>query len=92
MVFIVLLFFSFIASYFMTLLALKYATKTGLLDHPGKRSSHNISTPRGGGISIVIIFIISIIFIWSSENETQNPLILGIVFGGLLVAAIGFWD
>jgi len=92
MVFVGLLFFSFFASYFMTLLALKYATKTGLLDHPGKRSSHNISTPRGGGISIVIIFIISIVFIWSSASDTQDQLILGIVFGGLLVAGIGFWD
>ena len=34
-------------------LALHYARRFQLVDHPGERRSHRVATPRGGGAGIV---------------------------------------
>ena len=36
----------------------RYAFRFGLIDQPNERSSHSISTPRGGGIGILFAFLI----------------------------------
>ncbi len=36
----------------------RYADKIGLIDAPNHRSSHSIPTPKGGGIGILIAFIL----------------------------------
>ena len=36
----------------------KYAPKIGFLDHPNKRSSHSLPTPKGGGLGITITFCV----------------------------------
>ena len=40
-----------------TWLARRYALRRNLLDQPGERRSHRIATPRGGGISIVVVLL-----------------------------------
>jgi UDP-N-acetylmuramyl pentapeptide phosphotransferase/UDP-N-acetylglucosamine-1-phosphate transferase len=68
-------------------LALAYAQRRGLLDAPGRRRSHQQVTPRGGGISFVVV------------TALLAPLLLpdpGLALhfsGGLLaIGAIGWWD
>ena len=39
----------------------KWSLKKGLLDSPNERSSHSIPTPRGGGVIVVVLCLISII-------------------------------
>lgn len=46
-------FAGFVLSVVLTLVALAYARRRGLLDQPGKRRSHVRPTPRGGGVGIV---------------------------------------
>ena len=41
----------------------RFAGKMGLLDYPNERSSHNIPTPRGGGIGIFAAFLLSAILV-----------------------------
>ena len=57
---IYLVFISMI-SFFVTGLVRKYSLHVSLLDEPNERSSHSVPTPRGGGLSISISVIGSII-------------------------------
>lgn len=40
-----------------------YAYRFGLLDIPNDRSSHNLPTPRGGGIGILAAFVVSSVWL-----------------------------
>lgn len=42
----------------LTALALLYARRRGLFDQPGRRRSHSVPTPRGGGIGIVAAILL----------------------------------
>lgn len=91
MLFLLLLAVCFITSFVITKVVVKYANKIKLMDHPVARSSHDISTPRGGGVSIVFVFILSLIYL-NRSSELDNSMLLSFVSGGLLVSIIGFWD
>ncbi|MCK9621479.1 MAG: glycosyltransferase family 4 protein [Methylobacter sp.] len=90
---ITLCLFSFAASYFLTGLIRRYALKNSLLDVPNARSSHVVATPRGGGLAVVIVFLLIIggaSLVGSLViNQTY---IMGLVLSGALVAGVGFWD
>lgn len=40
----------------------EYATKKSIMDIPNERSSHHVATPRGGGLSIIILFYLGIFY------------------------------
>lgn len=74
-----------------TWLARRYAIRRDLLDHPGERRSHDVPTPRGGGISIVIALLVAACVLgW--RNPQQMVLIAGFVAGLVLVAGVGVID
>ncbi|WP_439136353.1 MraY family glycosyltransferase [Pseudomaricurvus sp.] len=90
-----------ICTYLFTRCYIKYAISKGVIDTPNERSSHTTPTPRGGGLSIVIICLTLIL----GGMLTQSPLIYGalathlsttnliaLLAGGILVAGIGFLD
>lgn len=68
-----------------------YAQRTSLLDVPNERSSHVVATPRGGGLSIVVVFFIAVLALWQLGELERNTTIAFIVGGGM-VAGIGFAD
>jgi Fuc2NAc and GlcNAc transferase len=78
-------------SFLLTWLFRLYARKIGLMDTPNQRSSHSQVTARGGGISIVLVFIIATLFLAPLEN-IPSELIYGLCLGGGVVALIGFID
>lgn len=61
------------------------------LDIPNQRSSHTTPTPRGGGLVIVLGFLIGL-GVWVAQQNTLSPRALGWLAGAILVAAIGFVD
>ena len=61
----------------------RFAYRLGLLDIPNDRSSHSLPTPRGGGIGILLSFIIA-----SFASGTSLLLWLPIVF----VALVSLFD
>ena len=67
-VFIVLVFFSFILTWIIRLWALKFK----ILDIPNKRSSHSTPTPRGGGLAIVICWYLGITFLFVYDYIADN--------------------
>src|SRR5579875_1803530 len=44
----------FVLSVLLTGAALVYAHRRGLIDQPGRRRSHDVPTPRGGGFGVVV--------------------------------------
>jgi Fuc2NAc and GlcNAc transferase len=63
----------------------------GLLDVPNERSSHSTTTPRGGGVSIVIAATLALLLLrWTDAIGTR--LLLALIGGGSVVAAVGFLD
>jgi len=61
------------------------------VDTPNERSSHETITPRGGGLSFVIIFFICLSILYITNN-ISNELYFSLFVGGLTIAAIGLLD
>ncbi|MEO6170964.1 MAG: lipopolysaccharide biosynthesis protein [Lysobacter sp.] len=74
-----------------TLLARRYAVARDLLDHPGERRSHQVATPRGGGIAIVAAVLVAVVAL-AVRDESQRWLLASFGGGLLLVAGIGLLD
>jgi len=65
-----------------------------ILDHPNHRSSHVNAVPSSGGISIVVTFLIGMIFIiiFADTELIQQRYIFGLIFSAILIAIISFVD
>lgn len=75
----------------LTALLRRYALARSIIDIPNARSSHSLPTPRGGGVAIVVAYLLMLpVLAWSGLLDTAA---LWALFGaGLLVAVIGFMD
>lgn len=68
-----------------------YALRRQLLDQPGLRRSHQVATPRGGGMAIVLA--VSLACVWAAWQWPPQRSALIVALAGLsLVAGIGWWD
>lgn len=74
-----------------TALLRRYALSNSLIDIPNARSSHVLPTPRGGGVAIVVSFVLSAVFLALTEKGHWS-LTWAIVVPGGAVAIIGFLD
>ncbi|HNP63637.1 MAG TPA: glycosyltransferase family 4 protein [Woeseiaceae bacterium] len=68
-----------------------YARRAKLLDVPNERSSHQVVTARGGGLSIAVVFLGAIIWLYVFDNFPTDAF-YSLLVGGVLVAGIGFVD
>lgn len=74
-----------------TWLARRYALARRLIDEPDARRSHAVATPRGGGIAVVVAFVVAMIAVMARQPDWI--IVLGPATAGLvLVAAIGWVD
>lgn len=80
-----------VASILVTGLVRAYAIRTHLLDHPNHRSSHTQPTPRGGGVSIVVVSLVCAALLWV-VGAIDGNLALAFIGGGIVIAGIGFAD
>ncbi|MBV1814896.1 MraY family glycosyltransferase [Pseudomonas viridiflava] len=78
-------------SLLLTALLRRYALSRSLLDVPNARSSHSIPTPRGGGVAIVIAFLLATIVL-AGVGQISVETSMAVVGAGGLVAIIGFMD
>ena len=69
----------------------RYALTRNLLDVPNSRSSHQVPTPRGGGLAIVATFFAGLLFLWLIGSLPPQVL-LALTGAGGLVAWIGLLD
>ena len=80
----------FISSFILTWLVRLTAIKKSLLDIPNERSSHNIPTPRGGGLAIAITWFIGISYLNFIGKINSN--LYYALLSGILISIISFID
>lgn len=69
----------------------RYALARSVIDVPNARSSHTVPTPRGGGVAIVVTFLLAIVGTMLA-GTIDNHSLVGLGGGGALIAIIGFMD
>ncbi|MFC6669713.1 MraY family glycosyltransferase [Marinobacterium aestuariivivens] len=69
----------------------RYALAGGMLDVPNARSSHMLPTPRGGGVSVVLVYLAGLCLLFS-QGLMADEVLIGLVGAGVLVALIGWVD
>lgn len=72
-------------------LARWHALRHGLLDQPGERRSHQVPTPRGGGVGIALAWTLACV-VAAVAGMIPGLLALAVVCGVALVAGIGYAD
>lgn len=78
-------------SAFLTWRIRNYAIKHHILDIPGNRSSHNIPTPRGGGLAISVCCLVAILF-FGTYGILEKRVMWAFLGGGSAIAIIGWLD
>jgi len=76
-------------AWWLTGRVLRYALQRELLDIPNQRSSHSTPTPRGGGLAIVIVLVITGLV--ASVLLPGQALILSMLTGAVLAFAMLGW-
>jgi Fuc2NAc and GlcNAc transferase len=88
---LLLMVFALVGTALLTGLMRRYALARALLDIPNARSSHEASTPRGGGLAMVVSFAV-LMLIQHGLGALASSLLIAVLPALLIVAAVGFWD
>lgn len=80
-----------LASLLLTWVLRRYALARSLMDIPNGRSSHTVPTPRGGGVAIVLSFLLTLPFL-ALAVEMPLPVVWALTGAGGLIAIVGFLD
>jgi Fuc2NAc and GlcNAc transferase len=83
--------FIFLVSALFTALVRYYLLSRKVLDVPNGRSSHSLPTPRGGGVSTVVVFLLAVLLL-VQRGALSVSLGWALIGGGLAVAGVGFID
>lgn len=86
---------TFIAAYLLTGLLRHYALLRGVIDIPNARSSHALPTPRGGGLSFVLMFmaaLVAMLGLPQADSGIDSNVLWALFSGGGLAALVGFID
>lgn len=78
---------SWVVTYYMQ----RVAREGGLIDIPNARSSHEVATPRGGGVGIVAGSCLAFTVL-ALHGRLPIPLYTALVVGGLVIAVVGLID
>ncbi|WP_434701017.1 MraY family glycosyltransferase [Pseudomonas sp. D1-36] len=75
----------------LTWLLRRYALSRSMIDVPNARSSHTVPTPRGGGVAIVLSFLLALPVLAVAGFLTW-PTMYAMLGSGMGVAVLGFLD
>lgn len=68
-----------------------YSVSKGMFDTPNARSSHEIPTPRGGGLSMLLVFVAVMVFLlW--QGALSADIFFAMSVGSALIGIVGFVD
>lgn len=81
-----------VLAWFLTALLRRYALVRSLLDVPNARSSHSLPTPRGGGVAIVVAFLVGLCLAFFAGLGIAAELFYALLGAGLGIALLGFLD
>lgn len=80
-----------VLSLVLTAVLRRYALAKSIMDIPNARSSHVLPTPRGGGVAIVIAFLLALVLV-AIDRVTDLHGMVALGGAGALIAIIGFMD
>ena len=65
-----------------------------ILDHPNARSSHIRPTPRGGGLGVVLAFVVgmALLYFGAEYARLPPPQFLGVIGAAVAIAGVSLWD
>ena len=69
----------------------RYALARSLMDVPNARSSHSVPTPRGGGVAIVMSFLL-VLLILAALGQVSWDYTWALLGAGIGIAVLGFLD
>ncbi|NOT13886.1 MAG: glycosyltransferase family 4 protein [Methylococcaceae bacterium] len=78
-------------TWFFTGVLRRYAIAKSLIDIPNARSSHTVATPRGGGVAMVVVFLVSQLLLFRAGLLSASVL-LALTGSGVVIAITGFLD
>lgn len=81
-----------VLAFVLTALLRRYALARSLMDVPNERSSHSIPTPRGGGVAIVLVYMLGLFVARESGLEVADDVFWALVGAGGCTALLGFLD
>jgi UDP-GlcNAc:undecaprenyl-phosphate GlcNAc-1-phosphate transferase len=70
----------------------RWAERRQILDVPNERSSHTRPIPRGGGLPIVFVTLLGVIFYWLRHLDWAWPALLAYGTGAGLISAVSWLD
>lgn len=80
-------------SWLLTLAMRRYALHHQILDRPNERSSHSVPTPRGGGVAIVVSFLlVAAVFSWLAPSGGPGALPPSLLAATAAIAIVGWLD
>ena len=78
-------------SFLFTWALRRYALSRSIIDIPNERSSHSVPTPRGGGVAIVLGFLM-VVFYLAFTGAISGSAGWAIIGAGGGIALLGFAD
>lgn len=89
---VVIILLAFAANYFFTGWFINYAKRINLTDIPIDRSSHNIPTPRGGGIGFMVVSLLSLSAYTILSNYEYSAQVGALILALVIIAIMGWFD
>jgi Fuc2NAc and GlcNAc transferase len=86
-----ILIFLVFSSFIMTWGLRRYALATFMIDTPNERSSHSKPTPRGGGMTIVIVYLLLLLYLLTETGSFQS-VVIALGGSGLIIGLVGSLD
>lgn len=78
-------------SFCLTWALRRYALARSIIDVPNARSSHSVPTPRGGGVAIVVSFLLAVLLLGTGDF-IESRLMWALLGAGTGIAILGFLD
>lgn len=66
----------------------------GVMDRPAARKAHSVPTPKGGGVGIVVAFLlgISVLYGFADFARLADAYFRGVVLAAVAIAVVAYWD
>jgi UDP-GlcNAc:undecaprenyl-phosphate/decaprenyl-phosphate GlcNAc-1-phosphate transferase len=65
-----------------------------VLDHPDPRKVHTLETPKGGGVGVVVAFLvgITVLYRFAEFARLADPYFVGVIEASVAIAVVAFLD
>jgi UDP-GlcNAc:undecaprenyl-phosphate GlcNAc-1-phosphate transferase len=78
----------------LSAMAVRAMIQLRVLDHPGERKAHNDPTPKGGGVGVVVAFMVGVaaLYQFAQFSRLADPYFRGLILASAGIAVVAFLD